>query len=202
MSGLFLLIRKIPVTTTPWQRMTFINRDLIILNMAVIQRKIMWLLMKTFLFLVCPNTSTSFSSSLLQRFLHSNFYSIHILERSINIQYFSRCIPNPASLKILTENLFTQGQPYRENFYKNLPLMLDMFLLIGFNLFLSIWPDYWPACAQEFELFAPPRQFMTFRWLLLAIVAANLVASLLCETIISDNLIGKISTGRGGRAII
>ena len=32
---------------------------------------------------------------------------IKILERSINIQYFSFCIPNPASLKILTENLFT-----------------------------------------------------------------------------------------------
>ena len=78
---------------------------------------------------------------------------------------------------------------------KNFPLVIDIILLVAFNIYLSIWPDWWPACAQEFEIFAPPRSDMTFRVLILAMVSANLVASLLCEMVLADIVINNISSG-------
>lgn len=73
---------------------------------------------------------------------------------------------------------------------------MDILLLVAFNVFLSIWPDSWPACAQEFEIFSPPSDEMTFRWLLLAMVGANFVASWLCEFVLTDKVIGNIDTGK------
>ena len=59
--------------------------------------------------------------------------------------------------------VFAKGAPYREHTIRNLPLVADTLLLVAFNLYLSVWPDWWPAAARHFELFAPPRRDMAFR---------------------------------------
>ena len=86
---------------------------------------------------------------------------------------------------------FSKGAPYRQSFYKNLPLVLDIVCLTGFCVYLTIWPDWWSSCALEFESFAPPQEDMTFRWMLLAMVGANLVFSILFETLVADRLVRK-----------
>ena len=68
-------------------------------------------------------------------------------------------------------------------------------------MFLTLWPDSWPACAQEFEIFAPPQegtwlQRKQFRLLILALVTANLLASWICEDVLTDKVIGNIDTGK------
>ena len=91
---------------------------------------------------------------------------------------------------------YQQGAPYRETFWKNWLLMLDILLLFGFNLFLTVWPDWWPDCAVEFEIFSPPRTDITFRLLLLALVAGNLLASLSCERLLADVLVTRLFRGK------
>merc|ERR1712106_820292 len=58
---------------------------------------------------------------------------------------------------------FSKGYPYRESFFKNLPLLVDILLLTAFCLFLTLWPEASPACQKHYELFAPPSEDMTFR---------------------------------------
>ena len=65
--------------------------------------------------------------------------------------------------------------------------------MFGFNLFLTVWPDWWPDCAVEFEIFSPPREDMIFRLLLLALAGGNLVSSLFCEIFLADVLVNKLS---------
>ena len=72
-------------------------------------------------------------------------------------------------------------------------LVVDILLLFGFNLFLTIWPDWWPDCAVEFEIFSPPREDMRFRWLLVALAGANLLASVFCERFLADVLVTKLN---------
>ena len=60
-------------------------------------------------------------------------------------------------------------------------------------MFLTVWPDWWPDCAVEFEIFSPPREDMTFRLLLLALVGGNLLTSLFCEIFLADVLVNKLS---------
>ena len=86
---------------------------------------------------------------------------------------------------------FAKGAPYRETFYKNFPLILDVVLLTAFCVYLTIWPDWWTSCALEFESFAPPQNDMTFRWVLMGMVGANLVISILFETLVADGLVRK-----------
>ena len=71
--------------------------------------------------------------------------------------------------------------------------MVDLLLLVGFNVFLTVWPDRWPDCAVEFEIFSPPRQDLTFRLLLLALAGGNLLTSLFCEMFLADVLVNKLS---------
>ena len=58
---------------------------------------------------------------------------------------------------------FSKGAPYRQSFFKNFPLIVDIVILTGFCVFLTIWPDWWPDCAMEFEQFTSPVNTMTFR---------------------------------------
>ncbi|MGB2496647.1 MAG: DUF4399 domain-containing protein [Candidatus Puniceispirillaceae bacterium] len=44
---------------------------------------------------------------------------------------------------------------------------------------------------MEFESFAPPQNDMTFRWVLMGMVGANLVISILFETLVADGLVRK-----------
>ena len=59
--------------------------------------------------------------------------------------------------------VFSKGAPYRQSFFKNFPLIEDIVVLTGFCVFLTIWPDWWPDCAMEFEQFTSPDNTMTFR---------------------------------------
>jgi len=88
---------------------------------------------------------------------------------------------------------FSKGFPYRESFLKNLPLLVDILLLSAFCLFLTIWPESWPACQQHYELFPPPQEDITFRLVMLAMVGANLVCSLFCEMVLSDVVVSKLA---------
>ena len=89
--------------------------------------------------------------------------------------------------------ILCEGAPYRESFWKNWLLVVDILLLFGFSLFLTVWPDWWPDCAVEFEIFSPPREDLMFRLLLLALAGGNLVSSLLCEMFLADVLVNKLS---------
>ena len=77
--------------------------------------------------------------------------------------------------------------------WKNWLLVVDILLLFSFSVFLTIWPDWWPDCAVEFEIFSPPREDMMFRWILLALAAANLLVSLFCEMFLADVLVNKLA---------
>jgi len=88
---------------------------------------------------------------------------------------------------------FSKGHPYRDSFFKNLPLLIDILLLTAFSLFLLVSPESWSACQHHYELFPPPSEDMTFRLMLVAMVAANLVSSLLCEMFLSDILVNKLA---------
>jgi len=88
---------------------------------------------------------------------------------------------------------FSKGYPYRESFFKNLPLLVDILLLTAFCLFLTLWPEAWPACQKHYELFAPPSEDMTFRLVILAMIGANLVSSLFCEMVVSDVLVSRLA---------
>ena len=86
---------------------------------------------------------------------------------------------------------FAKGKPYRQSFYKNTPLMVDIAILTAACLFLTVWPDLWTLCGQEFESFAPPS--MSFRWMLVGLAAVNLVLSLLCEMFLTDVLVNRLA---------
>ena len=60
-------------------------------------------------------------------------------------------------------------------------------------MFLTVWPDWWPDCAVEFEIFSPPREDIIFRLLLLALAGGNLLTSLFCEMFLADVLVNKLS---------
>ena len=92
--------------------------------------------------------------------------------------------------------VFSKGAPYRQSFYRNFPLIVDIIVLTVFCLFLTIWPDLWQKCGVSFESFAPPDDQMTWRWLLMALVTGNLVVSLLTEMFLADKLLVKIVKGR------
>ena len=49
---------------------------------------------------------------------------------------------------------------------------------------------------MEFEIFSPPREDFTFRLLLLALVAGNLLASLSCERLLADVLVARLYRGK------
>ena len=89
--------------------------------------------------------------------------------------------------------ILSEGAPYRESFWKNWLLVVDLLLLFGFSLFLTVWPDWWPDCAVEFEIFSPPREDLRFRLLLLGLAGGNLLTSLLCEMFLADVLVSKLS---------
>ena len=86
---------------------------------------------------------------------------------------------------------FAKGKPYRESFYKNIRLVVDILLLTGFSLFLTVWPDLWTACGQEFESFAVPSQ--SFRWMLVGMAGVNLALSLLCEMFLADVVVRRLA---------
>jgi len=90
---------------------------------------------------------------------------------------------------------FSKGTPYRQNFYKNIPLLLDLLALGSFSLFMSVWPDFWPACAKYFEQFAPPLEYFEFRWYIVALVAANLVCSVFTESVLANIVVKRMVSG-------
>ena len=59
---------------------------------------------------------------------------------------------------------FAKGFPYRQIFLKNIFLMLIIMILTGWGIFLTVWPDTWPACAWLFQLFASPADNIGFRY--------------------------------------
>ena len=92
--------------------------------------------------------------------------------------------------------VFSKGAPYRQSFYKNFPLIVDIIALSAFCLFLTIWPDLWQACGVSFESFAPPAEYMGWRWLLMALVVGNLAVSLIFEMFLTDKYLVKYVQGR------
>jgi len=88
---------------------------------------------------------------------------------------------------------FSKGYPYRESFFKNLPLLIDILILTTFCLFLTISPESWNACMLHYELFPPPPEYMTYRLVILAMVGGNLVISLFFEMVVSDAVVSKMA---------
>ena len=98
---------------------------------------------------------------------------------------------------IILAVVFAKGAPFRESSFKNLPLVATVAVLTAFSLYLVINPHgpilYYPVIG--FELFLSPANTMSFRFLLLAMVAGNTVLAFLCEIFLADGLVQWLFSG-------
>ena len=90
---------------------------------------------------------------------------------------------------------FAKGAPYRQRFYRNIPLIVDLFFIVAFSLYLTVHPHepfiYYPVIG--FELFLPPAEHLHFRLYIIALVVANAVIALFCEVVVADMFIQRLS---------
>jgi cation-transporting ATPase 13A3/4/5 len=95
---------------------------------------------------------------------------------------------------IILAMVFAKGAPFRESSFKNIPLVATVVILTAFSLYLVIHPHapfvYLPIIG--FELFLPPDEYMGFRFILLAMVAANTALAFLCEHFLADGLVQQL----------
>jgi soluble P-type ATPase len=98
---------------------------------------------------------------------------------------------------IILAVVFAKGAPFRESSLKNFPMVATVSVLTAFSLYLVINP-HGPVLYQQnfgFELFLPPPEYMSFRLLLVAMVAGNLGLAFLCEIFLADGLVQRIFRG-------
>jgi hypothetical protein len=90
---------------------------------------------------------------------------------------------------------FAKGAPYRQRFYRNIPLIVDLFIVASFSLYLTVHPHepfiWYPVIG--FELFLPPPEHLYFRLYIIALVAANAVVALFCEVVVADIFVQRLS---------
>ena len=89
---------------------------------------------------------------------------------------------------------FAKGSPYRKSIFHNIPLILDILVLVAFSLYLALGPHllFINGFITGFELFLPPEEFFDYRLLLLGLVAANGIICIFCETFVSDGLVKRL----------
>jgi hypothetical protein len=98
---------------------------------------------------------------------------------------------------IILAVVFAKGAPFRESSFKNLPLVATVAALTALSLYLVIHP-HGPFIYLDvigFELFLPPVDHFEFRFILLAMVAANTVLAFLCEIFLADGLVQRLFSG-------
>jgi len=85
----------------------------------------------------------------------------------------------------LTDGETKLNNPYdRKRVYTNYALVTSLIVMTAFTLFTVFWPTR--PMERVFELLLPPPGYEDFRWVLLAIIAGNIVVCVLLEDVVVE----------------